>query len=695
MPKFAPAKLRNVAILGHSHEGKTSLAEAFLFSTGAIDRLGKPDAGNTTLDFEPEETRRHVSISLAAAPVVVGDVKVNLLDTPGFFDFASDVRYAVSVADAALIVAGASDHMSVGTEIAWELAAGRPKLLVINKLDKENTDFDTALNAVRAEVSPKPVAVQIPIGRDASFRGVVDLLSGKAYEFDDHGRATETAVPADMAQAVESARAALAEAAAEGDDELLEKFLEGTELTPEEVRRGLREAVRAGSVVPAVPCSATRLVGVGTVLQAVVELLPSPEDAPGLSAVPAGGGEGAPVKCDPGGPALAFVFKTTADPFVGRLTFFKVLRGEVKGESQLLNVSRGTDEKLAAVAFPRGKASEATPSVGAGDIGVVAKLQSTHTGETLAAREEALKVVGPELPEPGFAMAIHPKNRNDEAKIGPALQNVLEEDPGLRLRRDEITTQSLLFGFGDVQLEVACEKLKRKYQVEAELESPRVPFTETITGSAKAEKKYKKQSGGAGLYGHAVIEIEPVARGEGFVWEDKIFGGSIPQPMRPSVEKGVRETMETGVISGNPVVDVKVKLVDGSTHPVDGKDLAFRLAGSMAMREAVNRANPVLLEPIMEVTINVPDRFMGDVMSDVTGRRGKILGTDQIGNGRTEVRANIPQLELLRYALDLRSMTQGRGSFVMRFSHPEEMPHNLSAPIVTAWQKEHAGKEVE
>ncbi|MHB8573419.1 MAG: elongation factor G [Candidatus Dormibacteria bacterium] len=690
MTKFAPAMLRNVAILGHSHEGKTSLAEAMLFTAGAIDRLGKADAGTTTLDFEPEEQKRKISINLSCAGLTWNGFKVNLLDAPGFFDFATDCHYALSAADAALVVATAQPALAVGTEVAWQQAEGRPRVLVINKMDKENADFAGALAAAQAQLTPKPVAIQVPIGSEASFRGVVDILANRAVLQDEAGKATHGPVPEDLVALVSSYRAALTEAAAESDDALLEKYLDQGELTEEEIIRGVHLGVAAGTLIPAVCCSAAKSVGIAALLDTVTRLCPSPFEGHEFRVRQ---GEAEPVALEGAetGPTLAYVFKTTTDPFLGHVNYFRVLRGTLHTDEMLVNARSGAEEKLQRIGHPKGKAIEETSEIGAGDIGVAARLHAA-TGDTLAARGSVLTVVGPDLPEPGYIRAVDPTNKADEAKIGQALHSLLEEDAGLRTSHDDITKQTLIHGFGDVQLDVAMEKLKRKYQVEAVLHEPRIPFRESVTSVVKAEKKYKKQSGGAGMYGHCVIEIAPLGRGEGFAWEDKIFGGSIPQPLRPSVERGVRETMEEGVISGNPVVDVKVTLLDGSTHPVDGKDMAFRLAGAMAMKEAVQKANPVLLEPVMEVVVMVPERFMGDVMSDFTTRRGKVLGTDQVGRGMTEIRAHVPRAELNRYALDLRSMTQGRGHFRVAYDHQEEMPQHLSQPIVDAYQKEHAGK---
>src|SRR5438445_773311 len=583
MGRVDPQKIRNVALLGHSHDGKTMLAEAMLFAGGSIERLGKPEAGNTTLDFEPEEIKRKISIGTAVAHVTWRDHKINLLDTPGFQDFVGEVIGALHAAEGALLVVGASAGAVVGTELAWQQLRARrlPTLLVVNKMDKENADFWKALDSMR-EFSPRPVAIQAPIGLEAGFKGVVDLLARKAYEFDAQGRPKEVPVPADFKGELEQRRYALVEAAAETDDALLERYLESGELSDADVTAALAKGVASGDIVPAVCTAAARSIGVGTLLDAIVDLLPS----------------------------------------------------------------------------------AATYQVGA---------------------------VSPRT----YSAAVTAKTKADEEKVNAALVKLVDEDPTLSLVHEPSTKETVLQGVGDVHLDVVLEKLKRKYGVEAALQVPRVPYQETITGSARAEKKYKKQSGGAGLYGHCVIEIAPVPRGTGFVWEDKIFGGSIPHNFRPSVEKGVKETMEQGVLTGNPLVDIKVRLVDGSTHAVDGKDIAFKLAGAMAMRQAVMDAKPVLLEPIMDVEVLVPERNMGDVVSDLNGKRGKIAGMEPSGDHLTSVKAQVPLSSMYRFPIDLRSITQGRGRYKMKFSHYEEVPAHAAQPIISAYQKARSGEEEE
>jgi elongation factor G len=519
-------------------------------------------------------------------------------------------------------------------------------------------------------------------------------VARKAYEFDEHGRGHEVPVPAELAGELEGRRSALVEAAAEVDDALLEKYLDTGELSDAEVATALAQGVREGSVVPVVCAAAARGTGVSSLLDAVISLLPSPAST--AAALTANGSKGAEkLSADPAGPLAALVFKTTADPFVGRISYVKVLSGTLTANAPVINATSEQTERLGTLGYPKGKTLEPAAEVVAGDIAGISKLQNTHTGDTLALKDRSLQVPPPAFPGYTYSATVSAKNKADEEKVNAALQKLVDEDPTLSLEREPITKESILHGMGDVHLDVVLEKLKRKYGVEAQLAVPKVPYQETITSSARAEKKYKKQSGGAGLYGHAVIEIAPVPRGTGFVWEDRIFGGSIPQNFRPSVEKGVRETMEQGVISGNPVVDVKVSLLDGSTHPVDGKDIAFKLAGAMAMRQAVMEAKPVLLEPIMDVEVVVPERNMGEVISDLNGKRGRIAGMEPSGDHMEKLKAQVPLSSMYRFPIDLRSITQGRGTYSMTFSHYEEVPAHVAQQVIVAYEKQRSGEDEE
>jgi len=658
-----------VVLLGHSHDGKTMLAEAMLFASGGVARMGSPDQGTATTDFEPEEQKRKISINLGVASAEHNGHKVNILDAPGFFDFAGQVASGLRAAEGAVVVVGPSSQLPVGTEIAWEQCnrTSKPRIVVVNKLDKEHSDFYGAVDAMRQTLSPRPFPLHLPIGAEQDFHGIVDLLHLKAFVTAEDGKGSEVPIPDDMKQRVEEYRGQLIEAAAESDDSLLEKYLDAGTLDEEEIQRGLRQGILDAKVAPVVCASATKLLGVRTLLSTIVELMPAPD-------------------ADPDGPVKAFVFSTGGDQF-GRVSYFKVIAGTVKADAHLPNLSRGGEERLAQIFFPRGKEHVAATEVRAGDIAAATKLTHTLTGDTLGMKDGG-PLPGLDLPGPAYSLAITPKARGDEEKISNGLARLSEEDPTLHVERTEETHQLVIAGLGDVHLDVTLEKLKRKYGVEATTATPRVPYRETVHGSARAEGRHVKQSGGHGQYGICVIEVAPTARGEGFVWEDKIFGGSIPQNFRLSVQKGIVDTMSKGVVAGYPMVDVRVTLLDGKYHSVDSNDMAFQIAGSLAIRRGALDAGPVLLEPIVEATIHVPERNLGDIMSDVNGRRGKILGTEPT-DGYQDVKVLVPESEMLRFALDLRSVTQGRGSFAMKFSHYEEMPAHLAKGIIEEFQKQH------
>ena len=666
---YAPDKIRNVVLLGHSHDGKTTLSEAMLFASGAIPRLGSPDQQTATMDFEPEEQRRKISINLGVGFVEHNGFKINILDAPGFFDFTGQVLSGLRAAEGVVVVVGPNDHLAVGTEIAWEVCnrTSKPRIVVVNKLDKEHSDFYGAVTAMREHLSPRPFPLHLPIGSEQDFRGIVDLLHLKAFVTTSDGKGTEAPIPDDLAKVVDEYRGQLIEAAAESDDSLLEKYLDAGTLNEEEIQRGLREGILAGKVAPVVCCSATKLLGVRTLMSTIAELLP-------------------PAEGDTAKPSKAFVFSTGGDQF-GRVSYFKVVAGSIKADQHLTNLNRGTDERLAQIFFPRGKEHVSAAEIKAGDIGAVTKLTHTLTGDTLGSKDG-----GPlpllDLPAPAYGLAITPKARGDEEKISSGLARLAEEDPTLHVERMEETHQLIIAGLGDVHLDVILEKLKRKYGVEATTALPRVAYRETVSGHSRAEGRHVKQSGGHGQYGICVIEVAPTKRGEGFVWEDKIFGGAIPQNFRASVQKGIVDNMAKGVVAGYPMVDVKVTLIDGKFHQVDSNDMAFQIAGSVAIRKGALDAGPVLLEPIVEATIKVPEKNLGDIMSDINGRRGKIMGTEP-DDGYQLVRVTVPESEMLRFALDLRSITQGRGSYTKKFSHYDEMPAHLAKAIIEEFQKQH------
>jgi len=666
---YPTEKIRNIVLLGHSHDGKTTLAEAMLFASGAVPRLGSTDQQTATMDFEPEEQRRKISINLGVGFAEHGGFKINILDAPGFFDFTGQVLSGLRVAEGAVVVVGPSSHLAVGAEIAWEHCnrTNKPRIVVVNKLDKEHSDFYGAVGAMRESLSPRPFPLHLPIGAEQDFRGIVDLLHLKAFVTTDDGKGSEAPIPDDMQKLVDEYRGQLIEAAAESDDSLLEKYLDAGTLNEQEIQRGLREGILAGKVAPVVCCSATKLLGVRTLMSTINELLP-------------------PAEGDPNQPTKAFVFSTGGDQF-GRVSYFKVVAGSIKADQHLTNLGRGMDERLAQIFFPRGKEHVAATEIRAGDIGAVTKLAHTLTGDTLGAKDGG-PLAPLDLPEPAFSLAITPKARGDEEKISNGLARLAEEDPTLHVERLEETKQLVIAGLGDVHLDVILEKLKRKYGVEATTATPRVAYRETVSGHARAEGRHVKQSGGHGQYGICVIEVAPTKRGEGFIWEDKIFGGAIPQNFRASVQKGIVDNMAKGVVAGYPMVDVRVTLIDGKFHQVDSNDMAFQIAGSMAIRKGALDAGPVLLEPIVEATIKVPEKNLGDIMSDVNGRRGKIMGTEP-DDGYQLVRVTVPESEMLRFSLDLRSITQGRGSYHKKFSHYDEMPAHLAKTIIEEFQKQH------
>ena len=658
-----------MVLLGHSHDGKTTLAEAMLFASGAIARMGSPDQSTATTDFEPEEQRRKISINLGVAFAEHNGFKINILDAPGFFDFAGQVASGLRAAEGAVVVVGPTPQLAVGTEVAWEQInrTDKPRIVVVNKLDKEHSDFYGAVAALRESLSPRPFPLHLPIGAEQEFKGIVDLLHMKAFVTAPDGKGSEVPIPDDMKQRADEYRGQLIEAAAESDDSLLEKYLDAGTLDEDEIQRGLREGIVAGKVAPVLCASATKLLGVRTLMSTIAELMPPPA-------------------AEADKPVKAFVFSTGGDQF-GRVSYFKVLAGTVKADAHLPNLTRGGDERLAQIFFPRGKEHVAATEVRAGDIAAATKLTHTLSGDTLGMKDGG-QVAPLDLPSPAYSLAITPQARGDEAKISSGLARLSEEDPTLPIDRRAETHQLVVAGLGDVHLDVTLEKLKRKYGVEATTATPRVPYRETVHGTARAEGRHVKQSGGHGQYGICVIEVSPTARGEGFVWEDKIFGGSIPQNFRPSIQKGIVDTMAKGVVAGYPMVDVKVTLLDGKYHSVDSNDMAFQIAGSLAIRKGALDAGPVLLEPIVEATIHVPEKNLGDIMSDINGRRGKILGTEPT-DGYQNVKVMVPASEMLRFALDLRSITQGRGSFTQKFDHYEEMPAHLAKGIIDQYQKEH------
>ena len=683
MKEYRTEQIRNVVLLGHGGTGKTSLAEAAIFSSGGISRLGKVDDGNTTSDFEPDEVKRKISLSLALVPCEWASHKINIIDTPGYADFVGEVKSGIRAADVGVIVVDAVSGVQVGTEMAWAHAdqAQLPRLIFINRMDRENADFNQALSQLQARYGKKVAPLALPIGAQENFAGIVSLIEGKAYMGD---KGTPGDVPADMAAAVASAREQLVEAVAEADDDLLAKYLEGEELSEEELTGALRKGIAAGVVCPVFAGSSAKNIGVCKFLDALVADCPSPADVAVHSAKNAAGDEQLPA--DANGPLAAMVFKTSADQFVGRLNYLRVISGTLKADSHVWNANHNADERIGQLIVLKGKTQDHAPSLVAGDIGAVAKLARTVTGDTLCAKEHALTLPRVEFPKPPFNVAVTPRGKADVDKLGPSLHRIAEEDPTLIVHRDETTGETIISGMGETHVEVAAEKMKRKFGVEVDLHAPKVPYRETVTMKVDSEYIHKKQTGGHGQYARVSIIVEP-NKGGGFEFVDKVVGGSVPRNYIPAVEKGVLEALHEGALAHFPMVDLRVTLYDGKEHAVDSSEMAFKLAGSQALKQGALRANPVLLEPVMEMKIRVPDANTGDVMSDLNGKRAKVHGMSPEDGGTTVVDAEAPLAEVLRYATDLRSITQGRGSFEMQFHHYDEVPAHIAQKVIAEAQR--------
>jgi elongation factor G len=681
LKRYSADRIRTVAVVGHGGTGKTTLVEAMLFQAGAIDRMGRVEDSTTTTDFDPEEIRRKHTIYAAIAPLEWADSKLNLLDAPGYPDFIGEVVGALRVADAALVVVDASAGVQVQTEVCWALAErqGLPRLVVVNRLDRENASFARALEALRARFGTRVVPVQLPVGAETGVRGVVDLATMTAHVVVD-GQERVEEVPAELREAAAAARETLVEAAAESEDALVERYLEAGTLTDEELARGLLAGVATGRIVPVLAAAGARRVGVAQLLTAMVRLLP-PAAAARVTGRHPRSDEEVVLEGSEQAPLAALVFKTMADPYVGRLSYFRVYSGVLASDSQVLNATRDRVERVGQLYLVRGKHQEATAQVPAGDLGAVAKLAETMTGDTLCARDHPVRLAPIDFPAPAIAMAIEPKSKADEDKMGAALHRLAEEDPTFHVRRDAELKQTVISGMGESHLEIMADRLRRKFGVDVTLRPPRVPYRETVRGKAQAQGRYVKQTGGRGQYGVCVIEIEPLPRGAGFEFVDKIFGGAIPNQFIPSVEKGVRKALEDGILAGYPVVDVRVTLVDGKYHEVDSSDIAFQLAGALAVKEAATQAGLILLEPILDLAVRVPEELMGDIIGDLNAKRARIQGMEPQGDGTTVVKAQVPQAEVLRYASDLRSITGGRGSFTATFSHYEPVPAHIAERV--------------
>jgi elongation factor G len=676
MKSFPPAKIRNVALVGHGGAGKTTLTEALLLSAGVINRKGRVEDGTTTADFDPEEVKRGISVSVSLAPFEWDGHKINLLDTPGYADFVSDTVAALRVADLAVFVVSAVEGVEVQTEAIWRIAAGLglPRLIFVNKLDRERASFQRTLEQLQQAFGAGIAPLELPIGEEATFQGVADLLSDTAITYEG-GKPSTGPIPDEMEAQEHAVHDSLVEGIVVADDELMERYLEGDTPSFDELEKTLAHGVASAQVFPVICGSAAKDIGIDRLATFVCEIGPSPLDRPPV--VVKAGDKETEVTLDPAGQPLAVVFKTLADPYVGKISIFKVLSGTVRPDAILTNSRTHSDEKLHALFTLRGKEQVQLNEVPAGDLGAVAKLGEVSTGDTLAPKGSPVLVPPPPAPLQILSIAIRPKSKGDEDKLMTALHRIQEEDPALAVRRDDETHQTLLSGMGETHLAIATERLARKFGVEVETEDVIVPYRETITDKAEAEGKYKKQTGGHGQFGVAFLRVEPLPRGAGFEFVDQIVGGAIPRQFIPAVQKGIEETMASGGVFGYPVVDVKVTCYDGKYHAVDSSELSFKMAGSLGFKEAMAKAGPVLLEPISLLEVTVPSSYQGDVMGDLNARRGRVQGTEQGNEGESIVTALVPTSEILRYAIDLRSLTGGRGRFQVSHDHYDPLPQHL------------------
>jgi elongation factor G len=696
MKVYDAASIRNVALVGHSGSGKTQLASAILTDAGMINRFGKVDEGTTVTDFDEEEISRKHTLSASVAYAEWNKQKVNLIDTPGMGNFFADARAALNIADAALVVIDAVGGVMVQTEKVWTAAdeMAMPRLVVVNRLDRDRASLERTLASVRELLNRTVIPIQLPIGEESDFHGVVDLVSRKAFTFraDESGKFTEGAVPAEMTAAVDGARETLIEMVAENDEHLMEKFFEAGTLTDEELVSGLRSATVAAKLFPLVCASALRNIGVPQLLDAVVAYLPSPADRPFTGIDKAG--QPVPRSADEKAALSAFVWKTIADPFAGRITMFRVVSGVMKADSTVQNKAKDAPERLGHLMLMQGKTAATVPEIKAGDLGAVAKLKDTLTNDVLGDRADPVTFPPIQFPEPVLAYAIEPKSRGDEDKISTSMHRLEEEDPSIRYSRDPQTKELLLAGQGQLHIEVTVAKLKRRFSVDVNLKPPRIPYRETIKASTEAHGRHKKQTGGHGQFGDCKIKVEPLARGSDFEFVDDIFGGSIPRQFVPAVEKGIQDARTRGYLAGYPMVDFRVTVFDGSYHDVDSNELSFKLAGSLAFKDAMTRARPTILEPVMNVEVYAPSDFAGDLMGDLNGRRGRIAGMDTRGI-MTIIKAQVPMSEMLTYEQHLTSATGGRGTYHMEYSHYDEVPAHLQTKIIAAAKAERAGVEVE
>jgi elongation factor G len=687
MKDYTVDKLRNVCLMSHGGAGKTTLAEAMLFNTGVLDRFGKVNDGTTTTDYDPEEVKRKITISTAIAPCEWKDCKINVIDTPGYFDFVGEVKQGIRVSDGAVILVPAKGGVAVGTEKAWAYAKeqGIPKLFFVSKMDEENANFFEVLGQLTNTFGKGVIAFQLPIIENEKFTGFIDVLGMTAKKF-DKDKLVDTAIPAGLNDKISTIRDALNEAIAETSEDLMEKFFGGEEFTAEDIKKGLCLGVADGSIVPVLCGSALLNQGIQTLMDTVIEYMPSPNTKPTVKALKAGTDTQVELKTAPEESMSALVFKTIADPFVGKISMFRVYSGTFKSDAVVYNSTTEKTEKTAQVFMLRGKKQIPVDKLIAGDIGAVAKLQYTNTNDTLCDQAKPVVLDKIEFPEPALSLAVEPKAKGDEEKIGSGLNRLQDEDPTFKVALNTETHQTVISGVGEQHLDVIVSKLKAKFGVSVNLVDPKVPYRETIKKKVKVEGKHKKQSGGHGQFGHVWVEFEH-GENEDLTFEEKIFGGSVPKQYHPAVEKGLREAIPHGVLAGYPVVHLKATLVDGSYHDVDSSEMAFKIAARLAYKKGLPMATPALLEPVSHVEVYIPDSYMGDIIGDLNKRRGRILGMNPMEGGLQQVVADVPSAEMFKYANDLRSMTQGRGYFSQKFDRYEEAPANVAQKVIEEAKK--------
>ena len=684
MKNYEARKIRNVALLGHSSSGKTTLTEAFLYQTGVTKRMGRVEDGNTVSDFNKEEIARGISLGTAVVPVEWGDYKFNFLDTPGYFDFYGEMYGAKRASEGSILVVDASAGVEVGTEKAWKNLEkyNTPRYVFLNKLNKEDIDFNKVLEELKTELGNKVIPVALPLFEAGKFVGYIDVLDEAAFKYDGLKKA-EVPVPEDQKEQVEEIREALMEMVAESDEDLMEKYFSGEKFTTEEIKLGMRNAVRDSSLAPLIVGAADECIGVDMILEVVSKYFPSP-----ITADPAAATKNdKEIEVSFKEPAFsALVFKTVVDPFVGKLSLFRVVSGKITKDTEIYNPNRDKTERLGSLFFPRGKTQIEATEICAGDIGATSKLDFTKTGDTLSTKAVPIMFEPIEYPPASLFMAVFPKNKGDDEKIGMALNRLTEEDPTLIVERNSETKELLIGGQGNMQLSVIVNKLKSDFGVDVDLRNPKIAYRETIKGKSDVQGKHKKQSGGAGQYGDVHIRFEPCE--DLFVFNEEVFGGAVPRNYFPAVEKGLQECLQHGVLAGYPVVNIKATLYDGSYHAVDSNETAFKIAASLAFKKGMEEAKPILLEPVMQYTISIPEDYLGDVMGDMNKRRGKILGMEQQADGSQKVLAEAPHSEMFEYAIDLRAMTQARGSFTMEFVRYEEVPSNIAEKIIAESKEE-------